>query len=86
MIKVRLSEVNEEVRSFLQKALQSGGMEIEDETGRTRGSFVPYRDPTPDEQLRAQVELQRLWQKTGPAMQEAGVTEADIDRDLLERD
>jgi hypothetical protein len=86
MNKVRLSDVNEEVRSFLQQALQSGGVEIEDESGRTRGSCVPYRDPTPDERWQAQVELERLWKTTGPAMQEAGVTEADIDRDLQEDD
>jgi hypothetical protein len=79
---VRLSEVNEEVRLFLQQALESGGVEIQDESGRTRGSFVPYRDPTPDEWWQAQVELQQLWQKTAPAMQDAGVSEADIDRDL----
>jgi hypothetical protein len=86
MNKVRLSDVNEEVRSFLQQALQSGGVEIEDESGRTRGSCVPYLDPTPGERRRAQVELERLWNTTGPAIREAGVTEADIDRDLQEDD
>jgi hypothetical protein len=79
---VRLSEVNEEVRSFLRQALESGGVEIQDESGRTRGSFVPYRDPSPDERRQAQIELQQLWEKTEPAMQDAGVSEADIDRDL----
>jgi hypothetical protein len=62
MNKVRLSDVNEEVRSFLQQAL------------------------TPGERWQAQVELERLWKTTGPAMRELGVTEADIDRDLQEDD
>jgi hypothetical protein len=43
---------------------------------------VPYRDPTPDERWQAQVELQQLWEKTASAMQNAGVSEADIDHDL----
>jgi hypothetical protein len=86
MRKVRLSELSEAVRLFLQQALQSGGVEIEDDTGRIRGGFVPYRDPTPGERRQAQVELEKLWAKTGPAMQAAGVTEADIDRDLQDGD
>jgi hypothetical protein len=86
MKKVRLSELSEAVRLFLTQAMQSGGVEIEDETGRVRGGFVPYRDPTTEERRQAQAELEKLWQRTGPAMQEAGVSEADIDRDLQEDD
>jgi hypothetical protein len=82
MRKVRLAEVSEAVRLFVDQALQSGGVEIEDESGRLRGSFVPYRDPTPDQRRQAQAQLEKLWKKTSRAMHEAGVTEADIDREL----
>jgi hypothetical protein len=85
MRKVRLAEVNEAVRLFVNQALQSGGVEIEDENGRLRGSFVPYCDPTPDQRQQAQAQLKKLWEKTSRAMQEAGVTEADIDRELQDR-
>lgn len=86
MKKIRLSEVGEAVRLFVSQALQSGGVEIEDDAGQLRGTVVPYRDPTPEERQRAHSELQQLWAKTGPAMQEAGVTEEDIDRDLQQDD
>lgn len=86
MRKVRLSEVSEAVRVFVNQALQSGGVEIEDENGRVRGSVVPYRVPTPDQRRQAQAKLEKLWEKTGRAMLEAGVTEADIDRELQDDD
>jgi hypothetical protein len=82
MKKVRLSDLSEAVRIFLTQAIQGGGVEIEDETGRIQGGIVPFRDPSADERRRAQVELENLWAKTGRALQEAGVCEADIDRDL----
>ena len=83
---LRFSELSQAVRSFLEEALHGDGVIIEDDTGRVRGSFVPYRDPTPEEERQADASLDRLWQKTGPAMREAGVTEADVDRDLQEGD
>jgi len=86
MKKIRLSEMSEAVRLFVSQAFQSGGVEIQDDTGQLQGSFVPYRDPTPEERRRGQAALEELWEKTGPAMQESGVTEADIDRELQEED
>ncbi len=86
MKKVRLTEVNEAVRTFLNQVLQGDGAVIEDEAGRTRGSFVPYRDPTPEEEKRADQSLERLRKKTGAAMKEAGVTEDDVMRELLKDD
>ena len=86
MKKVRLTELNQTVQTFLKQVLQTGGVEIEDEGGQMRGTFVPYRDPTAEEEKRADASLERLWEKTGRAMREAGVTEKDIDRDLQEGD
>ena len=74
------------MRSFLNEVLQGDGVVIEDEAGRTRGQFVPNRDPTPEEERRADASLERLWEKTGQAMREAEVTAEDIDRDLQEGD
>jgi hypothetical protein len=83
---VRLTEVSEAVRVFLNQVLQGDGAVIEDEAGRTRGQFVPYRDPTPNEERRANESLKRLHEKTTEAMARHGVTEEDIDRDLQEDD
>lgn len=83
---IRINQLSEAIRGFVAEAFQAGGLVVEDETGRMRGTFVPYRDPTPDEQRRADASLKRLWQKTSQAMKDAGVTEADIDRDLQEGD
>ena len=84
MKKVRLTELSEPLRMFLNQVLQSGGVEIEDESGRIRGSFVPYRDPTPEEERRADESLEQLRKKTGEATEKHGVTEEDIDRVLQE--
>jgi len=86
MKKVRLTELSQTVRAFLKQVLQTGGVEIEDESGQIRGTFVPYRDPTSEEEKLADASLERRWEKTGRAMREAGVTEEDIDRDLQEGD
>jgi hypothetical protein len=86
MKKVRLSELTEPVRQFLDRVFAGGGVVVEDNEGRTRGSFVPYRDPTPEEERRADESLARLRQKTSAAMKEAGVTEDDVMRELLEDD
>ena len=86
MKKVRLSELTEPVRQFLDRVFEGGGVVVEDNEGRTRGSFVPYRDPTPEEEHRADESLARLRQKTSAAMKEAGVTEDDVMRELLEDD
>lgn len=86
MRKVKLSQLEEAVRGFLDGALQEDGLIVEDDAGRLRGQFVPYRDPTPEEERRADESLERLRQKTGESMQRHGVTEDDIMRELLTDD
>ena len=86
MKKVRLSELTDPVRSFLDQVFEGGGVVFEDNDGRTRGSFVPYRDPTPEEERRADESLARFREKTSAGMKEAGVTEDDVMRELLEDD
>ena len=65
MKKVRLSELSGAVRLLLTRAMQGSGVEIEGETGRVRGSFVPYRDPMPEERRQPQAELESYGK--GPA-------------------
>ena len=86
MKKVRLSEVSQAVRSFLDGVLQGDGVVIEDDAGRTRGQVVPYRDPTPEEERQANESLERIRQQTAAAMEEAGVTEEDVMQELLKDD
>ena len=83
---IRLTEVSETIRSFLNQVLQGEGAVIEDESGRARGRFVPYRDPTPEEERRADESLEKLRQKTAKAMKKHGVTEDDVMRVILEDD
>lgn len=86
MKKIRLAELTDPVREFMRRLLEEDTVEIEDETGRTRGTFVPYRDPTPEEERKADETLQRIWAKTDKAMKEAGKTEEDLIREVLEDD
>jgi len=86
MKKIRLTEVSEAVRAFLNQVLQGDGVEIEDEDGRTRGQFVPHRDPTADEERRADASLERLRKRTGESMRKHGVTEDDVMEAILEDD
>ena len=86
MNKIRLTELSQAVQDFLGQVLAGDGVEIEDESGRIRGGFIPYRDPTAAEIERADASLERLRKKTGEGMKRAGVTEDDIDRVLQEDD
>ena len=86
MQRIRFNELSDAVQAFLRRVLDGGGVVLEDENGRTRGGVIPYRDPSPVEERRADVALQQLWKTTEKAMSEQGITEADIDRVLLEDD
>jgi len=86
MRKIRLNELNEAVRSFLNQVVAGDTLVIEDESGQPCGSFIPYRESTPAEKQQADQSLERLRQKTGQAMKKHGVTEDDIVRVILEDD
>ena len=55
---------------------------VEDEKGQLQCGITPYFEASPMEKRRAQEDLERIWEKTSQAMEETGVTEEDIDRDL----
>jgi len=86
MRKVRISDLSEDVRGFVAAAYEGGGVVVEDEAGRPQVSVLPFRPPTREETERANKSLERLREKTGKAMQEAGVTEEDVIRAVLEDD
>jgi hypothetical protein len=82
---VKLTELSEDVRSFLGEAGKGDGVMVEDETGQARYSIAPYHRSTADERAAALERLRRLQNETRLAMEEQGVTEEDIDR-LLQED
>ncbi len=86
MKKLRLSELSQTIRTFVEHALEGDGMVIEDDAGVTRGQFVPFRDPTPEEEERADASLDELRKKADVSMKKHGKTEDDLMRVILEDD
>ena len=87
MKKVRLSELSEQVRRFLEEVKSGGSIAVFDDNGELQCSVTPYATASPDEKSQAIRWLEReIWPKTEAAMNAAGVTEDDIMRDLLEDD
>lgn len=86
MQRIRLSELNETVRAFLARVQNGETIIVEDDGGELQCGITPYVAASPAEKKQAMAAMERLWQKTGRAMAEAGVTEADIDRVLQEDD
>lgn len=81
---MKLTELSDDVRSFLDQAQEGDGVRVEDETGQARYSIAPYHQETAEERSAAQERLRQLQRKTRRAMDEQGVTEEDIDRVLQE--
>ena len=82
MKKVRLNELSDPVRSFLEQLRDGESIMVEDEDGQLQCGITPYYEASPAEKRRAQESLERIWEKTSRAMAQGGVTEEDIDRDL----
>ena len=86
MKKVRLSELSEQVRRFLEGVKSGESIAVVDDNGQLQCGVTPYAEAGPEERRRAMASLQELWKTTGPAMKEAGVTEDDVMRELLKDD
>lgn len=86
MRKVRMSDLPEDVRSFVADAFERGGVVVEDDAGRPQVRVLSFRPPSSEEKQRAEESLRRLREKTGKAMEEAGVTEEDVVLAILEDD
>ncbi|MEX0701007.1 MAG: hypothetical protein WD069_02825 [Planctomycetales bacterium] len=79
---VKLNELSESVRTFLDEALAGEGTVIEDERGRTRGRVVPVTLAPTSEQDSAWRRLKAIQRKTRQRMLAAGRTEGELDRIL----
>lgn len=86
MKKVRLSELSEQVRSFLSQIGSGESVRVVDDNDQLQYGVTPYAEATAEEKRQAMAVLEGIWQTTGPAMEEAGITEDDVQRDLLEDD
>ena len=86
MKKLRLSELSEVIRTFVEHLLEGEGVEIEDDTGVTRGQFISFRDPTPEQEQRADASLAELRKSADASMKKYGKTEDDVMRVILEDD
>lgn len=84
MTKVRLNEVSDDVRVFLDRAFSTGGLVVEDESGRARGGILPYFEATDPEKRQAWQELERLQLKVAASFARQGVSEDAIDQALRE--
>jgi hypothetical protein len=83
---IRLNEVSDDVRAFLDRAFATDGVIVEDDDGRARGGIVPYFEATDEEKRRAWEGLKRLQQNVAASMQRQGIAEEDVDRLLQEDD
>jgi hypothetical protein len=82
MTKVRLNEVSDDVRAFLNRAFSGGGLVVEDESGRARGGVLPYFEATDTEKREAWKGIERLQQQVAASMARQGITEDAVDQAL----
>lgn len=85
MNRIRLSELSDAVRAWLNEIRKGDGIVIEDDAGQGRYSVAPFHQATADERHAALQRLGRLQVQTRQGMDEQGVTEDDVDR-LLQKD
>jgi hypothetical protein len=83
---IRINELSDDVRAFLDRAFAGNGVLVEDERGRARGGVVPYFEADDAEKRRAWEGLKQLQQRVAASLQRQGITEDDLDRVLQEDD
>jgi len=83
---VKLTELGDDVRDFLDRSLSSGGVVIEAEDGSECGRLLPLRRVAPEERAAAWKRIQEIQKEVGDKMRARGETEADLDRILQEND
>ncbi len=86
MKKVRLTDLNESVRSFFEQIRGNEIVTLVDQNGNARFSIAPFLRASEQERNAALERLERLQEKTRQAMDSQGIGEADIDRALQEDD
>ena len=80
MVRIRLSELDDAVKTFLALAQQGETIAVEDDDGMLQCGVTPYLQASVAEKQAALNTLGKLQQKTARSMSRLGVTESDIDR------
>lgn len=86
MKKIKLTELSEDVRSFLLDALHDDGVMLEDATGRARGGLVPYSEASATERQQSWVSVTDIQEKASAALRDQGLSEGDVVKLVLEDD
>jgi hypothetical protein len=84
--KIRLNEIQEPVRTFLDEALSGDGVVIEDAAGQLRGRLRPFTQVSQEERDRALRELRALQATVQQRIDAAGKSEPELDAILQDDD
>jgi len=79
MVRMRFSELDDEVQKFLARAQQGETIVVEDDNGAVQCGITPYVQASSAEKQAALDSLSRLQGRTAQSLSELGVTEAQID-------
>jgi hypothetical protein len=79
MVRIRFSELDDEVQKFLARARQGETIVVEDDNGSVQCGITPYVQASSAEKQAALDTLNRLQLRTAQSLTEQGVTEAQID-------
>jgi len=84
--KIRLNDLQEPLRTFLDEALAGDGVVIEDAGGQLRGRLLPFAQVSRDERDRALRELRSLQDTVQERIDAEGKSEAELDAILQDDD
>lgn len=82
MVRIRLSDLGDEVKKFLARTQQGETIVVEDDLGTVQCGITPYIQVSITEKQAALSTLQRLQEKAVQEMTELGVTEDQLDNEL----
>jgi thiamine monophosphate kinase len=82
MVRIRFSELDEQVKQFLSRAQKGDTIVVEGEDGAIRFGVTPYVQASDGERQAALSALEAIQQRVAASVLQAGVTEVDIDLQL----
>lgn len=82
MVRIRLSTLDDAVKKFLAPVQEGETIVVEDDDGRVRCGVTSYVQASAGEKQAALAALDGLQRKAAQTMEQFGVTEADVDREL----
>lgn len=86
MQRVTISQLSEPIRLFLAQVRQGQGIVVEDESGQAKYGIIPYTDASADDKAAAWKSVQRVQKKAAKGLKASGVSEAEVERAILEDD